>query len=137
MTGENCRLNVLLELEKAEVSLQEVEVLMERSLWDAAISRAYYGIFHLARALLFSMGLEARSHGGVIHLLSMHLVRTGAFPGEMVRALSRMQKLREDADYQTTLHFDQEAAEESKNTFTRFKNTAESYLIKEGFFPGE
>jgi uncharacterized protein (UPF0332 family) len=75
VTNENCRLNVKFEWEKAQQSLLEVEALMERSLWAAAISRAYYGIFHMARALMFSKGLEARSPSGLIHMFNVHLVR--------------------------------------------------------------
>jgi uncharacterized protein (UPF0332 family) len=100
VTDENCRLNIQFEWEKAGESLVEVEALVERNLWAAAISMAYYGMFHMARALLFSLGLEARSHSGLVHLLNAHLVRAGEFPREMAHTLSRLQRLREDADYQ-------------------------------------
>lgn len=91
MTEENCRLNVHFEWEKADESLLEIKALMEKDLWAAAISRAYYGIFHLARALLFGFGLEAKSHSGMVHLLSAHLVRNCLFSAEMIRAFSNLQ----------------------------------------------
>lgn len=133
MTGENRRLNVQFEWEKAEESRQEIEALTERQLWAAAISRAYYGVFHLARALLFTLGLEARSHGGLVHLISAHLVRSGDFPPEMVHIFSRLQRLREDADYQTAMRFDEDTAKEALQYFLDFQAKTESFLRTKGF----
>jgi uncharacterized protein len=132
VTEENRRLNVQFEWEKAAATFLAVEALLERNLWADAISRAYYGIFHLARALLFSQGLEAKSHSGMIHLLSAHLVRTGDFPTTMVRAFSHMQRLREDADYQSAMSFDRDTAEDAKRTFLDFQKEAESFLRAQG-----
>ncbi|MHC9543536.1 MAG: HEPN domain-containing protein [Vulcanimicrobiota bacterium] len=135
MTEENRRLNVQFEYEKADVSVREVEVLIEQSLWAAAVSRAYYGMFHLARALLFALGMEAKSHSGMVHLLSAHLVRTEAFPPEMIRAFSRMQRLREDADYQTAMRFDQETAQEARLTLLAFRKETVTFLQEKGYIP--
>lgn len=135
MTEENRRLNVQFEYEKAEVSVREVHVLIEQDLWAAAVSRAYYGMFHLARALLFALGMEVRSHSGIIHLLSAHLVRTGAFPAEMIRAFSRMQRLREDADYQTAMRFDQETAQEARLALLAFRKETATFLREKGYLP--
>jgi len=106
---------------------------MERGLWAASLSRAYYGMFHMARALLFSHGLEARSHSGLIHLLNAHMVRTGEFPREMAHTLSRLQRLREDADYQTAMRFDDEMAREARQSLLAFHSEAESFLRHKGF----
>ncbi len=133
MTEENRRLNVRFEWEKAAAALMAVEALLEKSLWADAISRAYYGMFHLVRALLFSQGLEAKSHSGMIHLLSVHLVRTGDFPADMVKAFSHMQRLREDADYQSAMSFDNDTAEEAKQTYLEFRMETESFLRAKGY----
>lgn len=34
-----------------------------------AANRLYYAVFHASSALLFSMGLHAKTHAGTIHLL--------------------------------------------------------------------
>jgi uncharacterized protein (UPF0332 family) len=135
MTEDNCRLNVQFEWEKADESLLEVNALLEKKLWAAAISRAYYGIFHLGRALLFASGLEARSHGGMVHLLSAHLARNNEFSTEMIRAFSRLQRLREDADYQAAMRFEEETAEEALRTFLAFREETESFLRSKGMLP--
>jgi uncharacterized protein (UPF0332 family) len=64
-----------------------------------ATSRAYYCVFHAATALLFSAGIEARSHHGLAALIGSHFVKPGQLSPEMGRLLSRMQRDREDADY--------------------------------------
>lgn len=120
MTEKNRRENVSLELEAAERCATEATTLRSAGLWSGAVSRAYYAMFHLGRALLFSLEMEARTHAGMVHLLSLHLVRPGQFPAQQVRSFSQMQRLREDADYQTAVLFDEAAArlaEEQVNAF--------------------
>jgi uncharacterized protein (UPF0332 family) len=100
MTDENRRANAAEELARAGQCLKEAEVLGKAGLPYGAASRAYYAIFHAARALLFSAGLEATTHRGVVSLLGEHFVKPGHLPAEMGRLVSRMQRDREDADYQ-------------------------------------
>lgn len=99
MTGENRERNTRTELERAETCLEEARHLQEADLPYGAASRAYYVVFHAARALLFSVGLEPKSHGGVVNLLGEHFVRPGHLEPELARLLSRMQADRHDADY--------------------------------------
>lgn len=99
MTGENRRRNAADELARAETCLTEARSLHAASLPYGAASRAYYAVFHAARALLFSLGLEARTHKGVVSLVGEHFVRPGRLSSTMGRLVSRMQRDREDADY--------------------------------------
>lgn len=64
-----------------------------------AASRAYYAVFHAARALLFSAGIETRTHRGVASMVGEHFVKPGVLDSGLGRLLSRMQRDREDADY--------------------------------------
>jgi len=79
------------------------------------------------------MAVEAESHSGMIYLLSVHLVRTGDFPADMVKAFSHMQRLREDADYQSAMSFDNDTAEEAKQTYLEFRMETESFLRAKGY----
>lgn len=69
MTEENRRRNALEALSRADVCLREARALYDASLPYGAASRAYYAVFHAARALLFSAGLEATTHKGTVVLL--------------------------------------------------------------------
>lgn len=99
MTKDNRRRNALDEIARAEMCLAEASALAAAGFPYGAASRAYYAVFHAARALVFSVGLEARSHKGVVSLLGDHFVRPGRLSPAMGRLVSRMQRDREDADY--------------------------------------
>lgn len=110
MTGENRRANAEAEMARAEECLREARVLHRSGLPFGAASRAYYVVFHAARALLLSVGIESKTHRSVASLLGEHFVKTGRLSPELGRAVSRMQRDREDADYQTGAVFTIEEA---------------------------
>jgi uncharacterized protein (UPF0332 family) len=99
VTDENRRRNALDEIVRAETCLAEARALAAAALPFGAASRAYYAVFHAARALIFSVGLEAKSHKAVVSMLGEHFVRPGRLSSSMGRLVSRMQRDREDADY--------------------------------------
>jgi uncharacterized protein (UPF0332 family) len=110
VTGENQRRNALDELFRAETCLQEARALDQAGFPYGAVSRAYYAVFHAAQALLFSVGIEVRTHKAMVSLIGEHFVRPGRLSSTMGRLVSRMQRDREDADYATGAVFtDQEA----------------------------
>jgi uncharacterized protein len=111
VTGENQRRNAQEEIARAETCLKEAQALQSAGFPYGAVSRAYYAVFHAARALLFSLGLEAKTHKAVVSLVGEHFVRTGALPPAMGRLISRMQRDREDADYEPAAVFTGEEAE--------------------------
>jgi uncharacterized protein (UPF0332 family) len=66
VTGENRRDNANEELSRAEICLNEARALHAAAFPYGAVSRAYYAVFHASRALLFSIGLEAKRHKAVV-----------------------------------------------------------------------
>jgi uncharacterized protein (UPF0332 family) len=101
VTAENRRKNALDELERASICLNEARALSDAAFPYGAASRAYYAVFHAARALLVSLGLEAKSHKAIVSMIGEHFVRPGRMSSAMGRLVSRMQRDREDADYTT------------------------------------
>lgn len=128
MTGENRRGNARTELERAETCLEEARHLQAADLPYGAASRAYYVVFPAARALLFSIGLEPKSHGGVVNLLSEHFVRPGHLAPELARLLSRMQADRHDADYFVQAVFTAAEGEKALSDAERFLEAARRLL---------
>jgi uncharacterized protein len=110
VTGENRRRNADDALARAETCLGEARALLAASFPYGAASRAYYTVFHATSALLFSIGLEARTHTGLVSLLGEHFVRPGKLSPSMGRLVSRMQRDREDADYALGVVFTTEEA---------------------------
>jgi len=99
VTGPNRLQNAIAELERARTCLDEARTLEQAGFPYGAASRAYYVVFHASQALLFSVGIEPRTHRGIISLVGEHFVKPGALTPELGRLLSRLQRDREDADY--------------------------------------
>jgi uncharacterized protein (UPF0332 family) len=110
VTEDNQRRNAAEELSRAETCLSEARALHAAAFPYGAASRAYYAVFHAARALLFSIGIEARTHKSLASLIGEHFVRPGRLSSGMGRLVSRMQRDREDADYATGAVFTHEEA---------------------------
>jgi uncharacterized protein (UPF0332 family) len=112
MNGSNRVANARDEIDRARVCLEEAKTLRAAGFSYGAASRSYYAVFHAARALLFSVGIETKTHRAVASLFGEHFVKTGKISTEMGRLVSRMQRDREDADYETGAVFtDVEAGE--------------------------
>jgi hypothetical protein len=47
--------------------------------YEDRVSRAYYAAFHATQALLFTEGLSADTHHGVVTLFGLHFVKTEKF----------------------------------------------------------
>jgi hypothetical protein len=101
MTPDRRSRNAAAELARARACLTEATTLAAAGMPYGAASRAYYAVFHGARALLFSAGIEPRSHRGVASLLGEHFVKPGRLTPDTGRLVARMQRDREDADYDT------------------------------------
>ena len=128
MTGANRRRNADEELERARTCLVEARTLRDAGLPYGAASRSYYVLFHAAQALLFSAGIEARTHRGVAGMIGEHFVKPGALTPEMGRLLSRMQRDREDADYVAGAVFTETEAREMIASAESFLAAAEGLI---------
>ena len=111
MTAENGAENAHRALDRARAVLAQAQILRDADHADGAVSRAYYAAFHAARAMLLSLGLEPRSHRGMSSLVGQHLVLPGTVSSDLQRALSRLQKYREEADYDPVAVFSPEDAD--------------------------
>lgn len=99
MTAENVRQNSGEEFRLAETALRAAEALLGLGLFPDAASRAYYAVFHAARALLFSIGIEPRSHQALRTLIARHMVGPQALSAERSKQLAQLEALRSAGDY--------------------------------------
>ncbi len=132
MTDANAAANSRAEMQRAAQSLRAADVLAREGLFADAISDAYYAAFHAARALLFTIGLEPRSHRGALHLFNVHFVQTGRIPAASLSALSRAEYDRIGADYGTAIRFTAEDASEALARARDFVATAQACLDPAG-----
>ena len=106
MTAQNQKLNIREELDRVDVCLQSVEVLRRSNLHSDAVSRLSYYVLYHVRALLLTLGMEARSHEDALRYFSLYFVKEGPFPASASHLFSRLMKYREEADYNPSYAFE-------------------------------
>ena len=86
-------------LAKAQRSFEAAESLLEDGHADFATSRAYYGCFYTAGALLCSKGLSYSRHSQVVAQFGRHFAKTEELNARYHRLLIEAFELRQAADY--------------------------------------
>lgn len=93
---------VLKEIEAAEYDLKKAEKTLDDDDPKWATIKAYYSIFHSARALLYSAGYREKSHRALLAALNELFVKTGKLSVDLLLAFEDGMDLREEADYGLT-----------------------------------
>lgn len=112
MTKTNAKENSLNEARRGDEVLNAARHLLSHGFYNDAVSRAYYAAFHWARALLFTRGIESKTHRGVIQLLNLHFVKDGPLAPQMAEHLSHLEIYRELSDYTAIAQFTKDQARE-------------------------
>lgn len=86
-------------LQKALEKLNSARILQRNGLYDDAASRAYYAMFHSAKAVLSRMNISPKTHRGVITAFGEHLIKRGIIERSLGENLRRAKDIREKGDY--------------------------------------
>jgi uncharacterized protein (UPF0332 family) len=100
VTEDNRRTAIEQEMRHSVAALKAAHALCDLSLFNDALSRLYYALYHSTTALLLTEGVEPRRHRAVAGLLSSRFVASGALAAEDVAVVSRVQGYRDLADYE-------------------------------------
>lgn len=87
-------------LEKAEVCLDDAKLLLQNNSFIASTNRAYYAIFHSARAMLALDGEDRKHHSGVISYFQEHYIKNNIFDKIYSYILQNAFEVRQEADYE-------------------------------------
>ena len=120
------------ELERAERALADARVLLRDASVLGAVSRAHYAAFHAARAILRSVGLEARTHEGTLALLRQHFVHSGRLHPDLSRLVAQLQTDRDEAEYSAYPSLTAEHAAEDIEKAARFLEEARRICAEAG-----
>lgn len=121
MTDQNKRANIEEELARVHEAFAAANLLAQNGYYKDAVSRLYYSVLHVVRALLLSKGLEPKSHEGTLTLFASHFVKIGLFQPADSHVFSRLMKYRQEADYSPSYPFTQE-------DFNLFRTDAEGLI---------
>ena len=113
---------------RARRMLESATLLLHHGHHEDAASNAYYAAHHAARALLFSLGLEVRSHEALRVLLAQHFERPGLLPRGTVKKLGDAFEARMKATYGVGVHFTRDQAAEWVAWSRQFLENAADHL---------
>lgn len=106
--GEEIRDHLIL----AEECLEEAKNLLSNGFYRGAVSRAYYSMYHAARALLLTRNIAPRKHAGVLRMLGLEFVSEGYLEEVYAEAYKFAFDIRQKADYGIEFKIEKETAEE-------------------------
>ena len=96
------------------------------------MNRAYYAVFHMASAALFSQGIQRSKHSGIEAAFSQFLVKSGQIEVEFSRFYQQTRRQREEADYADLVNIDQATAQQTVLNAERFVDRLEDLLRDAG-----
>jgi len=115
-------------LRKAERKLSAAKKLLDLDEYEDAVSRAYYCIFHAAKAALASEQTFPKTHEGTLKEFGLKFIKGKKLPKELGRIFSYTRSLRETADYAITPIIGLEDAKWSVEAAERFLKQMKEYL---------
>jgi uncharacterized protein (UPF0332 family) len=129
---EHIRAYAQLRLEYAREELDTARENIAHGRFRAAVSRAYYAVFYIASAALFSQSVQRAKHSGVESAFSQYLVKPGYIEPEFGRLYQRARRQREEADYADEPDIDETTALQTLAEAERFVDRLERFLREVG-----
>lgn len=115
-------------ISRSERYIKSAELLLKDGDYESTVSRIYYAMFYCVQALLLTKELSFSSHKEVISAFGRYFVKTGIFPKDMSKALTRAFEKRQFGDYEYTFVITNEDAEEILEQGKNFITTIVKYL---------
>lgn len=84
---------------RAERYLKTADMLIEDGDYESSVSRSYYAMFFVARALLRQVGSEPQTHSGIRNQFGLHFVKEGPLSERFAGMLNDAEEMRTLADY--------------------------------------
>ena len=94
-----------IEIERAVEELSAAKALHENAIYFKSIASAYYAIYHASKALLLLKGIDPKTHEGVERMFGLYFIKTNEFDVSVGKALGRLMKMRQEADYHPEIPF--------------------------------
>jgi len=123
-------------LEKSKRKLRTAKKLYAEGEYEDAISRAYYAMYHAAKALLLTKNVEPKTHQGVLRLLGNFFIKTEVIERAYGKMLAYAKELRENGDYDEYYDGTEDDAktviEDAENFLERIKEALQELKTERG-----
>ncbi|HEX2739032.1 MAG TPA: HEPN domain-containing protein [Rubrobacter sp.] len=117
-------------LDKAQRSFAAATRLLDAGDTDFGTSRAYYGYFYVAEAMLLSKGLTFSRHAQVISQYGLHFARNEVLDRRFHKRLDDAFSLRQLADYSTDTSLEPDTIRDLIEEGDIFLHDARGYLAR-------
>ncbi|KXA88482.1 hypothetical protein AKJ57_06875 [candidate division MSBL1 archaeon SCGC-AAA259A05] len=117
-------------LRKAKRFLQAAKSLLEDDFYEDSVNRAYYAMFHAAKACLAKEDLFPKTHAGVVSEFGRVFVLKDEADEKLGKSLSEAKEEREDSDYEAFVEVEEKEAEKILNDARNFLKESEKIIEK-------
>lgn len=133
--GNKDRIKKLIEeeIKIAERRLKAGELLLKEGMLEDAINRLYYAIFYAAKAMLNSVGYDAKTHSGLISEFGLRLIKEDLVKKKYGKILRNAFEKRESSDYEIGVVFEEQEVKELLKSAREFLKNAKSF-VKENLY---
>lgn len=115
-------------IQTAKEKLHSAEVLLTANEYKDSISRSYYSMFTMVRAVLALDKVDFSKHAGVISYFQKEYIKTGKINKEYSKSISNAFKIRNNCDYQDFFLVSRADALEQYEIAKQFIMALEVYL---------
>ena len=117
-----------LQLEKAKQLLSFIPEHISIGDYATAINRSYYAAFHSLKALEALTGYDSKKHSGTLSYFRREYIKTQILPESLSDDIEELKTLREDSDYNITIQFNLQIANESYKKAKEFVEEIEKHI---------
>lgn len=129
MPDKSCYDLAMYRLEKAKVCLEDAILLLNNQSFMTAANRAYYAIFHSARAVLALDGEDRKRHSGVIAYFQQNYIKTKVFDKMYSYILQNAFEVRQEADYEDFYVISKDEVIQQIENAKMFAGKIEEYIL--------
>ena len=121
---------VKLRIGRSRGALRSAETLLNEKEHGDSISRSYYAMFHMAKALVLCEGKDAKSHKGLLSLFGQEFVKTGEVEKYVGNLIKELQEARVRSDYEYEFIPLEQDAQGALDDAKEFTQVLENYITE-------
>ena len=115
-------------IQKAQLTFQEAQSLIQSGFFSGAVNRLYYSCYHSIKALLLKSDIKASTHNGVRTEFFKHYIKTGILDKKISILYSDLMNKRQESDYDDFLEFDKDDVIPLIEEVKEFRNQIEKLI---------
>lgn len=128
MTADNNNEMIAYRINRAKETLNEIQILIDHSLWTTAINRTYYACYYSVSALLLKNNIKSQTHSGTRQMFGLHFIKENKISKEIGNFFSDIFDMRHSGDYDDFVVFTEEDVIDVLKSAKKLISTIEDLL---------